>query len=61
MLGAITGDTIGSAYEFFNTKDYNFTLFTSESAYTDDNVMTMAVAYWMMRPWRLAVKSFAFE
>lgn len=49
MLGAITGDTIGSAYEFCNTKDYNFTLFLSESAYTDDSVMTMAVAYWLLK------------
>ena len=24
MLGAITGDTIGAAYEFRNTKDYKF-------------------------------------
>ena len=48
MLGAITGDTIGSAYEFCNTKDYNFTLFLSESAYTDDSIMTMAVAQWLL-------------
>jgi ADP-ribosyl-[dinitrogen reductase] hydrolase len=48
MLGAITGDTIGSAYEFHNTKDYNFTLFKSNSAYTDDSVMTMAVACWLL-------------
>lgn len=49
MLGAITGDTIGSVYEFHNTKEYNFTLFFDESSYTDDSVMTMAVAYWLMR------------
>ena len=48
MLGAITGDTIGSAYEFHNTKDYNYTLFLSESNYTDDSVMTMAVAHWLL-------------
>ena len=24
MLGAITGDTIGSTYEFDNTKDYSY-------------------------------------
>lgn len=24
MLGAITGDNIGSVYEFHNTKDYKF-------------------------------------
>ena len=49
MLGAITGDTIGSVYEFHNTKEYNFMLFFNESSYTDDSVMTMAVAYWLMR------------
>ena len=49
MLGAITGDTIGSAYEFHNTKDYNFTLFLGNSAYTDDSVMTMAIAYWLLK------------
>lgn len=40
---------MGSAYEFCNTKDYDFTLFLSESAYTDDSVMTMAVADWLLR------------
>ena len=48
MLGAITGDTIGSVYEFNNTKDYDFPLFKAESAYTDDSVMTMAVASWLL-------------
>ena len=48
MLGAITGDTVGSAYEFHNTKDYDFRLFLSESDYTDDTVMTMAVAHWLL-------------
>ena len=49
MLGAIIGDTVGSAYEFHNTKDYNFKLFPGNSAYTDDSVMTMAVAYWLLK------------
>ena len=35
MLGAITGDTVGSVYEFHNTKDYNFPLFTPDSGFTD--------------------------
>ena len=48
MLGAIIGDTVGSIYEFNNTKDYDFTLFNSESSYTDDSVMTMAVARWLL-------------
>ena len=49
MLGALTGDTVGSAYEFHNTKAYDFTLFKPESAYTDDSIMTMAVAYWLLK------------
>ena len=49
MLGALTGDTVGSAYEFNNTKDYDFRLFLSESEYTDDSVMTMAVADLLLR------------
>ena len=48
MLGAIIGDIAGSAYEFHNTKDYHFKLFLSESNYTDDSVMTMAVAHWLL-------------
>lgn len=49
MLGAIVGDTVGSIYEFNNTKDYNFELFTNQSGYTDDSIMTMAVAYWLLK------------
>ena len=49
MLGAIIGDTVGSIYEFHNTKEYNFQMFNSMSAYTDDSVMTMAVAYWLLK------------
>ena len=41
MLGAIVGDTVGSIYEFNNTKDYNFEMFTDRSGYTDDSIMTM--------------------
>ena len=48
MLGAIIGDTVGSSYEFNNTKEYDFRLFTSKSNVTDDSVMTMAVARWLL-------------
>lgn len=44
MIGAIIGDVIGSAYEFNNTKDYNFPLFTKTTTFTDDTVMTIAIA-----------------
>ena len=48
MLGAIIGDIAGSVYEFRNTKDYNFEMFPSGSNFTDDTVMTMAVAEWTL-------------
>lgn len=44
MLGSILGDIIGSTYEFANTKDYNFDLFPAGSNYTDDSILTIAVA-----------------
>ena len=49
MLGAIIGDTVGSIYEFENTKDYDFQLFNRCSGYTDDSIMSMAVAYWLLK------------
>ncbi len=44
MLGAIAGDIIGSAYEFYSAKTTDFKLFTPESRFTDDTVLTVAVA-----------------
>ena len=35
MLGAIIGDIVGSRFEFNNTDNYNFELFTEESTFTD--------------------------
>lgn len=49
MLGAVIGDVVGSVYEFHNTRDYSFPMFSSSSNYTDDTVMTMAVADWAMK------------
>ena len=47
MLGAIIGDVVGSVYEFNNTQDYYFHLLTPRSKFTDDTVMTLAVARWL--------------
>lgn len=47
MLGAIIGDTVGSVYEFNNTKAVDFPLFSSISSYTDDSLMSLAVAKWL--------------
>ena len=48
MIGAIFGDMVGSTYEFHPTKDYNFQLLTPDMRYTDDTVMTLAVANALM-------------
>ena len=64
MLGAIVGDIVGSIYEFDNIKTKDFELFgphvrsnpnytmngrdNSECFFTDDTVLTMAVAKWVM-------------
>jgi ADP-ribosylglycohydrolase len=44
MLGAIAGDIIGSAHEAAGTKTTDFPLFVPESRFTDDTVLTAAVA-----------------
>ena len=48
ILGAIAGDIIGSIYEFNSTKNYDFLLFSDSSTYTDDTVMTVANADWLV-------------
>ena len=45
MYGAILGDIIGSPYEFDRgEKTKDFPLFSERSEYTDDSIMTLAVA-----------------
>lgn len=45
MYGAILGDIIGSPYEFdMGDKTKDFPLFSKRSEFTDDSVMTIAVA-----------------
>ena len=60
MLGAVAGDIIGSPYEWSNTGDRYFELgrgtrgwyrgreVTYHPRFTDDTVMTLAVARWLM-------------
>ncbi|MBM4270674.1 MAG: ADP-ribosylglycohydrolase family protein [Deltaproteobacteria bacterium] len=45
MLGAIAGDIIGSVYEAHPVKSAEFPLFSRYSTFTDDTVLTVAVAY----------------
>ncbi|MEB3213709.1 MAG: ADP-ribosylglycohydrolase family protein [Leptolyngbyaceae bacterium] len=44
MLGAIAGDMIGSPYEFNNNRTKEFPLFTDRSSFTDDTILSVAVA-----------------
>jgi ADP-ribosylglycohydrolase len=44
MLGAIVGDIVGSPYERAGRKGDQFPLFSSASRFTDDTVLTVAVA-----------------
>ena len=44
MLGAIIGDIVGSIYEFDNIKTKEFDFLTDEMFFTDDTVMTIAIA-----------------
>ncbi len=49
MLGSIIGDTVGSVYEFNNIKTTDFPFFSKRCNYTDDSIMTMAVANWLLQ------------
>ncbi len=44
MLGAIAGDIIGSVYEYEGIKTEDFPLFSPHSDFTDDSVLTIALA-----------------
>ena len=44
MIGAIIGDIAGSIYEFNNIKTTDFPIITDDCFFTDDTVMTFAVA-----------------
>lgn len=44
MLGAIAGDMIGSVYEFDNRRTKDFPLFSEDTTFTDDTILSVAVA-----------------
>lgn len=54
MIGAILGDIIGSVYEFNAIKTKAFPLFSPSSSYTDDSIMMIAVADWLLHGGDLA-------
>ena len=49
MLGAITGDIIGSRFEWNNHKSKEFPLFSPECHFTDDSILTIALAESILR------------
>jgi len=44
LIGAIIGDIVGSRFEWNNIKTKDFRLFTNKCSFTDDSVMSLAVA-----------------
>ncbi len=49
MIGAIIGDIVGSVYEFANIKTKHFPLFEPRMEFTDDSILTVATADWLLR------------
>jgi ADP-ribosylglycohydrolase len=60
MLGAIAGDVIGSVYEGHPIKSTDFPLFSPHCTFTDDTVLTIAVAHAILHgvDYGTAIKSF---
>ena len=44
MYGAVFGDIMGSWYEWHNRKSEDIELFPREARFTDDTVLTVAIA-----------------
>ncbi len=63
MYGAIAGDMIGSIYEFHPIKDENFPLWNTRCFFTDDTVLTAAVACAIMTDgdYACAIRQFALR
>ncbi len=61
MLGAIAGDIIGSVFEARPIKTVDFDLFSPRSTFTDDTVLTVAIAWAILenRDYGTAIKAFA--
>ena len=48
MIGSIIGDIVGSIYEFENIKTKDFEFLSEKNEYTDDSVLTVATADWLL-------------
>jgi ADP-ribosyl-[dinitrogen reductase] hydrolase len=60
ILGTIIGDIVGSAHEFSRIKTKDFPFFTDQSIFTDDTIMSLAVAKALMDglPYDIAFRQF---
>jgi ADP-ribosylglycohydrolase len=60
MIGAISGDIIGSVYEWHKIKTKEFNLFSEKCHFTDDSILTIALADSIMTgtPYRDNLKTF---
>ena len=63
MIAAIAGDIIGSVHERANLKRMNFELFQKNSRFTDDTVMTLAVADCLLhgKPYAQTLRAYGNE
>lgn len=48
MIGSIIGDVAGSFCEFCNTKSKDFEFLSNRSRFTEDSVLTIATADWLL-------------
>ena len=48
MIGSIIGDIVGSIYEFGNIKTKDFEFLSDECSFTDDSILTIATADWIL-------------
>jgi len=55
MIGAIIGDMVGSPYDLHNIKTKHFELFNPRCHFTDDTVMTVAVAEALLQYERIGI------
>ena len=60
IIGAISGDTIGSVFEWHNVKSLDFDLFCPNSRFTDDSVLTLATMHALLNDGDYAKAYYAF-
>ena len=49
MLGSIIGDIVGSVFEHNNVKSKTFSFFDENKNFTDDSILTIATAEWLLQ------------